>query len=508
MTQDRSAPVTAAVLLAGAAFGAAAVFLGAGVLAGAWPKGWAALVCALVLAALGATALAAGRGNRTAPRDAPGLVKPDKVPSGKPVSGRTSVVAAGVAWLLAVVAAGSWGISTMDDDEGGGGRAEGDRTPEASAPPAREKSRLAWSVPAVGVKYDTGVGAWAFGDTVAQGRLDGLFAYGAADGAVRWSVSAPAREALCGMSPGIEQGIGLIAYGRHDKPCATLLAVRASDGKVLWRTGLTGEGLTERGIAVGGGTAVTAEDGAVRGRSATTGEQRWRRVLDPGCAVLAVDADATRTLVVEQCGKAARLVALDTPTGARKWLRELPVESGAEASVVSVSPVVLAVDEEDKRGTHAFLGFDDTGAPTVTVPLSRPEGLLSAPGGVGDGRTAEPVVRDGRLITLVERGELVPDRVAAYSLKDGRRIWEYASEQQTAALTAHSDGRVAVLESHSDARVVLLDPGTGRPGRVRDPEDPKAVVSIYPELLVTSGGHHVVVNHTLMETEPSAFGLS
>ncbi|MFE5656249.1 PQQ-binding-like beta-propeller repeat protein [Streptomyces sp. NPDC056517] len=510
MTREGTAPATAAVLLSGAAFGAAAAFLGAGVVAGTWPRGWTALGCALALVAAGVTGLVASRRSRTAaePQDGvpgPNLAKAD----GGTASGRSPALVAGVVWLLALAAAGTWGLMVAgdDDDDDEEGRASGKPAATASASAAPRKAGIAWSVPPVGAKYDEGVGAWALGDAVAQGRLDGLFAYDSATGAVRWNVSAPTREALCGMSSDAEQGIGLIAHGRHEKACAELLAVRVSDGKVMWRRTLTGEGLLPRGAAVGGGTAVTAEDGAVRGRSSETGEQRWQRPLGKGCGVLAVDADAGRTLVVEQCGKGARLVALDTRTGARQWLRELPVESRAVAAVVSVSPVVLAVHEDDKRGTRAFLGFDDKGAPTVSIPLSGPEGLLAAPGEVGDGRTARIVVRDGRLITTAERDSIVPDRVVAFSLTDGRKVWEYASQHQAEAVATERDGRVAVLEEYVGARIVLLDPATGKAGTVIAPEDREARLSIEPELIVAPDGRHIVVNHLLMEAEPSAFAL-
>ncbi|WP_328944827.1 PQQ-like beta-propeller repeat protein [Streptomyces sp. NBC_00250] len=510
MTREGTAPVKAAVLLSGAAFGAAAAFLGAGVVAGSWPRGWAALTCALVLVALGVTGLVTGRQNRTVPDsasvpdDSPALAKADTAGP----SGRSSALVVGVVWLLALAAAGTWGLVAAGDDDGDEqGRASGKPAAPSSAPPSRGRPTVAWTVPAVGAKHDRGVGAWALGETVAQGRLDGLSAYDSADGTVRWKVPAPTREGLCGMSPDTDQGIGLIAHARHGRPCATLLAVRTSDGKVLWRTSLTGKGLLARGLAVGGGTAVTAEDGAVRGRSGETGEQRWQRALAEDCRVLAVDSDATRTLVAEQCGKGARLVALDTRTGAQRWLRELPVESRADASVVSVSPVVVAVDEDDPRGTHAFLGFDDKGAPTATIPFTGPEGELSWQGGPGSGDVTRPLVRDGHLITLAEREDIVPHHVVAYSLADGRKAWVYHSDEQKAALATAADGVIAVLEGYGRARIVLLDPATGKAGTVIAPESPKTQLSIEPELLAAPGGRYVVVNHILMDAEPSAFAL-
>ncbi|MEU3687559.1 outer membrane protein assembly factor BamB family protein [Streptomyces narbonensis] len=521
MIPERRGPATGAVAVSGAAFGAAAVFLGAGVAAGEWPTGWAAAVCALVATAVGVTVRTAAGRKAAAPSPAPspasdsaaGPDKTTRTASGTAARGRASLVAAASVWTLAVLAGGIWSVTSEDDADGpgGSGTAKGGPTASSARPapsaslPLDGRPAVAWTVPAVGRKYDRGVGSWALGSTVAQGRIDGLFAYDGADGSVRWSVPAPTREALCAITPDTEEGIGLVAHGRHEKPCATLLAVRTSDGKVMWQRKLGGKGLVKDALAVGGTTAVTAGDGAVRARSTESGEQRWQRPAPKGCEPLALDADATRTLLVEQCGKGARLLALDTRTGARRWTRDLPVESAATASVVSVSPAVVAVDEADARGTHAFLGFDDKGAPTASVPLSGPEGVLSAPGAVGDGRIARPLVRDGLLITFAEQSSMVPNRVVAYSLKDGRKAWAHDSEGQTTALAAEPDGRVAFLGS--DASVTLLDPATGKPATVLKPDtaEPPAI-SIEPELLPVTGGH-VVLNRISMGSEPAAFAL-
>ncbi|KOG25623.1 MULTISPECIES: PQQ-binding-like beta-propeller repeat protein [Streptomyces] len=507
--------------VSGALFGAATVFLAAGVLGGSWPTGRAAAVCALVCAALGATVLAARRGRRTAPevRDAAPLPSsgtndtdtraprtgPDKTDA-EPrtaASGRASIVAAAAVWTLALIAAGVWVDDDGDDTEATG------KAPAKPAPTASLDTRpaVAWSIPGVGQNHDRSVGFWGLGSAVAQGRIDGLFAYDGTDGHVRWGVAAPTREALCAMTPDVEEGVGLIAYGRHDKPCATLLAVRVSDGKVLWKRNLGGEGLVEGTLAVGGTTALSAEEGVVRARSTESGEQRWQRAVPKDCETLAVDADATRTLLAEQCGKGARLLALDTRTGAQRWTRDLPVESDATAAVVSVSPVVLAVDEADKRGTHAFLVFDDKGAPTVTVPLSGAEGILSAPEGVAAQDFLRPVVRDGLLVTLAQRESMVPTYAVAYSLEDGRKAWSYHAESQTMALAVEPDGRIAVLENHGSGRIALLDRATGKVATRVEPDTGKTVgISIYPELVPVPDGH-VVLNQILMQAEPAAYAL-
>ncbi|MGW0116947.1 outer membrane protein assembly factor BamB family protein [Streptomyces sp. NPDC003327] len=514
MTPERGRPSTAAAILSGAAFGAAAVFAVSGAVAGAWPTGGAALVGALVLAALGATLLAAARRGgsaRGAATDAPPsrTAKTDEDAGPGPVggAGRGSLVAAAAVWVLALLAGGIWAVAGGDDD----GTAQGGAPAKPGSSSASPDTRPAvpWTIPPAGQVYDEGVGSWGLGATVAHGRIDGLFAYGSADGAVRWSVPAPRREALCAMSPGIGEGVGLVAHGRHDKPCATLLAVRVSDGTVLWKRTLGGAGLVARGLAVGGASAVVAEDGAVRARAADTGDRLWERALPAACVVRALDADAARTLVVEQCGEAARIVALDTRTGAQRWTRDLAVESKALATVVSVTPAVIAVDEADARGTHAFLAFDAKGAPTVSVPLTGPAGVLSAGAGVGDGMGffSRPLVLGDLLVTLAERDEIVPDTVVAHSLKDGRTVWSRTLEHQTLALTAEPDGRIGVLENERSGAVALLDRATGRVRQRLVAHTGKTVDISHESQLHAVPGGHVVLNQLLMQTEPAAFAL-
>ncbi|MFD7321115.1 PQQ-binding-like beta-propeller repeat protein [Streptomyces sp. NPDC059875] len=533
----RSAASTAAVLLSGAAFGAAAVLF-AGVLGWDVAGGavWPPLLAAGALTAAGAAGLARVRRGRPVPGagDAGEAVVEDAIPGSRRES-RPRVTAAGALGLKA------WGpvgpgneVRLAPDTAAGDGAAlgpnSGRRRPrgavvllavavavcfglvaglwgvrpggEGDETEGRPEPRAVWKVPAAGDRYDEGPGAWGLGDTVVQARLDGLHAYDVRDGAVRWSLPAPAREAVCAMSPDGEGNVGLIAYAGHEKPCATLVAVHTSTGKELWKRPLTGTGLVQGALAVGGSTAVTAEEGAVRGRSAESGEQRWQRMLGQGCEARAVDATAARALLVEQCGNGARLVALDTRTGKEQWTRALPVESGTAAFVVSVAPVVVAVHEADKRGTHALLGFDDRGAPTVTVPMAGPTGQLLA-GSAGD----RPLILGDLLVTKVETSSSVSEKVAAHSLKDGRKVWEYTSDRALIyALARQPDGGLGVLVEADVARIVLLDPATGAERGEVAPENGGGTLSIEPELIPVTGGH-VVVNHLSMSGEPAVFAL-
>ncbi|MEV7286330.1 PQQ-binding-like beta-propeller repeat protein [Streptomyces sp. NPDC093252] len=407
------------------------------------------------------------------------------------------------ALCLAVVA----GLWAWWPDSGG---APGARGAPASAGPVRPV--VGWQVAAGGARQDEGPGAWGLGDTVVQGRPDGLFAYASDDGAVLWSVAPPRRTAVCAMSPGVAQGVGFIGFGDRGRPCATLAAVRAADGAELWRRPLTGGGLVAGGLAVGASLVLTAERDALRARSAETGAQRWWRGVADGCAPRALGADDDRALLVEQCGTRARLTALDTRTGAQRWVRALPVRApGVTAAVVSATPAVLAVAEEDPRGTRAYLGFDARGRSTATVPLSGPAGELTVPRGVrpGGGAASPPLVAGDLLVTLAGRGRGGADHVVAHSLATGRPVWDHRPEGVTAgALVREPDGRIGVLASGPGGGLVVLLGTDGREqGRIA-PRDPGATasLSVRPELIPVTEGH-VVVNHLAMSGEPGVFSL-
>ncbi|MGW7307325.1 outer membrane protein assembly factor BamB family protein [Streptomyces sp. NPDC054835] len=530
--QGRTAASTAVVLLSGAAFGAAAVLLGGFVVRGlggmsyecqgSWPEGaavWWWLLAGAGLLAVGRAGHVLGRRGRKVPPEEPRDAIPRNAkawgPTGsearvrpavllgkeerEPAAPRSSRLGGAERAALAVAVclgllAGAWGVWPAGEDGTAAGRPE-------SKPPARPT--LAWQVPRVG--DGQGPGTWGLPDGIVDGRLDGLHAYGGADGKVRWNVAVPAREAVCVMSPRVDGNIGLLAYGRHDKPCATLVAVHTGTGKVLWKQRVGGDGVPARGIAVGGTVAVAVEGGTVRGRAAESGAQRWQRALGKGCAIPSLDADATRALLVEQCGDRARLLALDPATGKELWTRALPVESTVQARVVSVAPAVVALLERDDRGTRALLGFDDTGAPTATVPLSGPDGTVVV---FDDDR---PLVFGDVLVARVERSSSVAEKTVGYSLKDGRKLWEHevadSDELMVDALARQPDGTLALLVRTLKApKVVLLDAATGRVRSQRVPEGEDGLTSIYPELFPVAGGH-VVVNHLSMSGEPAVFAI-
>ncbi|MEU6986171.1 PQQ-binding-like beta-propeller repeat protein [Streptomyces sp. NPDC046324] len=329
---------------------------------------------------------------------------------------------------------------------------------------------VAWQAPAEGGPADARVlGVWDLDGGVTRIRADGLTTYGTAHGAERWRTPAPARQSVCALSARAERGVGLLAYGRHGKPCAVLAAVRADDGRTVWRQPVAGAGVMLPELALGGGTVVAVEDRAVRARSTEAGSEQWTRPLADNCRIVASDATAARTLLVESCTRpldpslvTARLLALDTRTGVERWAARLPVVTTADIQVLSVAPAVIAVGESDPRGTRAVLTFDAGGAPTATIPFTGQSGelVLSARmsgGPFGDGR---PLVH-GDLLVTTRRDGFTATRVVAHSLKDGREVWRFDSEGSVTGQVARPDGRLAVLTSGLRLHLIILDAATG-----------------------------------------------
>ncbi|MGW7194820.1 outer membrane protein assembly factor BamB family protein [Streptomyces chryseus] len=375
-----------------------------------------------------------------------------------------------------------------------------------------ERLGIAWRAPQDRPATVKGLRGWSTGDTVVRVRTDGLSAYAVKDGAERWTVTAPVRASVCAQSPHPAKGVGLVAYGRHNKPCTTLAAVRLDDGATLWKRTLKGEGIG-KGIALGGGTAVSVEDGAVRGRSAGTGAEQWQRPVPERCRVLSVGANPARTLAVEECAPAktdgrvtARLLALDTRTGKEQWVTKLPVESAGTAHVYSVAPAVIGYQETDERGVRAVLAFDERGQSRAAVPLSGRSGDLDIRLSPEDLKAEGPFVSGDMLVAAVQKpGDIVPQYVAGFSVRDGRELWRTKKLGHIGALALRGDGRVAAVTvgwPRSDVHVV--DPGAK--GAVsRTTLGKEAPVSIDAEMLAVRDGYVVVNRYT--DGEPPAFAL-
>lgn len=421
---------------------------------------------------------------------------------------RGAAAAVVVSGLLAGLVPGAYGYQWLRGEQ-----VRADAPAKADRPVrSADRLKLAWQTEPNSGAAPRGLRGWSAGDTVVRVRADGLSAHAVRDGRKRWNVAAPDRQSVCAQSTRPAEGIGLVAYGRHNKPCLTLAAVRLDDGTTLWKRTLRGEGIG-KGIALGGATAVTLEDGAVRGRIAATGREQWQRPVTERCKALAVGANATRTLVVEECLPAktggttgARLLALDTRSGRERWATKLPVESAGTAYVYSAEPAVIGFQETDQRGVRAVLVFDERGARRAAVPFTGRSGDLDIRLSEADLTTEGPFVAGDTLVAAMEKpGEDLPQYVAGFSLADGRELWRTGKLGVINALALGDGGRVAALTTgwpRSD--VVVIDPAAKGAAR-KTALVAETPVSIDADMLAVRDGYVVVNRYT--DGEPSVFAV-
>lgn len=369
-----------------------------------------------------------------------------------------------------------------------------------------------------------GAGAWTVGDdagTVVRVRTDALIAYDSGTGDRGWVLRAPARESVCAISDRVVDGIGLVAFARHEKPCDSVWGVDVRSGRTVWerdiggRTPVHGRGGGDL-LTADAGVAVALADGAVHGYGLTDGAVRWtvRPTAagtggedDAKCDPVSASAAGGTTRTVVTCAftdgsHSAWILTLDNATGRELSRRELPVESDLSAvAVISADPFTLLVQEGDERGLAAVLAYgdpDDPKAEPVTIPLAADEEDLAVTA-FDPVFSARPVLRavvsGGNLIVATaEPGDRSAEQVAAYSLDDGRRRWHADLGTPVVAVAAAGPGRVAVL-SESE-RLWTFAAGDG--ARLGE-EDGTMVREIHGKIgvgpqLLRAGDKWVVVN--------------
>ncbi|MCZ0986888.1 PQQ-binding-like beta-propeller repeat protein [Streptomyces diastatochromogenes] len=322
-------------------------------------------------------------------------------------------------------------------------------------------------------------GVWTVGrdaSTVVRVRDDALVSYDSHDGDRRWTLRAPVRESVCGMSERVVDGVGLVAFARYKKPCDTVWGVDTRTGRKLWERHIKGVARFTAGsdslLAADGDVALVLTDTGVQAYGLADGRPRWSADLrrkhrdGEGCAPNVVSATGGTTTVVVTCetadGGSGQLVTLDNATGKRRGSQDLPIESPADTvMVLSADPFTLLLKESDKRGVAAVLAYPDHGDP-VRIPLTGDDEDLTPLPDTYDTFTARPALwagirQDTLVVATTKPGASSPDRVSGYALRDGRHLW-HADLDGVAALAPAGPDRVAVL---GNGRLRTLDTADG-----------------------------------------------
>ncbi|MBO3743948.1 DUF1707 domain-containing protein [Actinoplanes flavus] len=316
-------------------------------------------------------------------------------------------------------------------------------------------------------------GTWVHGDTLIRVREDQATAYDVATGRERWTFPAPDRQEVCTMSRGVSDGVGVIGLGADENGliCNTLVAVDLATGKTLWRrTRSVGDSGTSAGavddeVGIAGNTVVFKEGTGFTAVSLRDNRLRWRKAAPATCAAYSVTAAGNDAVLISACAAdAARLVMAEPASGRVRFqapLRMHPDDALVSRAgntkttvVLSTTPLVVRTTDDGTRTADAVLSFDAQGNRRAAIPLSQPDldvGPAQVPGpypgfipSPGARVRALAVVGDTLIIPVRPAGGSEENRVAAFALADGRRLWDTELPDQVIGAAADA-GRFVAL---------------------------------------------------------------
>ncbi|NUR57511.1 MAG: PQQ-binding-like beta-propeller repeat protein [Catenulispora sp.] len=230
----------------------------------------------------------------------------------------------------------------------------------AAPPPIRN---AAWVVDGArnAASLSTLTGFWIGPDVVVRGGIDGLHAMKRTDGTPAWDLPTPGGGDLCGMSAGVDGGIGIVAahgtpatWGGGTGECSVVSGVDLATGKVLWTVPIS----KSFGEPAAGAADYAATDGMAvvdSDRSETkpgivaldlkTGVEKWTHPGDCEHRPNAFAVTGTKVAIAEVCpGQSqAAVKVLDAGSGAPVPNAAVPVSTGQDRpQFVTADPVVVA----------------------------------------------------------------------------------------------------------------------------------------------------------------------
>ncbi|MFF1482632.1 PQQ-binding-like beta-propeller repeat protein [Streptomyces sp. NPDC058301] len=426
------------------------------------------------------------------PSPAPYVIQP--VPPQQPPrspDGRRKLIALLVAASLVLVVIVTGGIWLLGSDDGGTDTAKGKDHGTGQG------AKAPWSLPYTqsGRTFAESVrGVWFTDKAVVKALPDGVAGLDRRDGHRLWGVATPGSDTvICQASTDAGGNVAILAAG-SGRECHHVFAVDIASGRLLWQKELADN---RDNFSIGHTRIARAQDTVVVSapRKSTTafrvsdGTQLWTDApaVYGGQQCVGDKYTGGRQLVrIQKCHNGTdtfapyAVAAVDPVTGKALWTYQLGNALGRENStVVTTDPVVVSVAGSDQRLRMTVL---DAGGKVRAALASGDEERprLSA----DDGSTPSPgaLVKGGTLYMVATPTTPHSDgnnKIVAWSLSTGRRLWEQQSTGLVKAFTivasdtpdvlAYSSGNV-----YDPSALVRFDPATGKQTVVHQyPADPQ-----------------------------------
>ncbi|MFD9484167.1 PQQ-binding-like beta-propeller repeat protein [Streptomyces sp. NPDC059991] len=430
-------------------------------------------------------------------------IPPQQPPQGPGVRGRLIALLVATGLVLAAAAAGGVWLLRPDSD----GKQAADGKPTGAA-----RAANAWSLPYTqsGRSFNGLVrGVWFTDKTVVKALPDGVAGLDRRDGRRLWGVATPgSNNVICQASTNAGGHIVVLAAG-NGPDCSLAFAVDLASGTLLWQRQLAEDrdNLASEHTRIAR-TADTVVISAKRKKTTafrvSDGTPLWTDTpaLYGGQPCAGAKYTGGKQLVrIQKCHTSTDLfapydvAAVDPSTGKALWTYRLGNALGREnSSVVATDPVVVSVGGGDLRLRMTVLDAGGTVRATL-APGDEERPRLSA----DDGSTPSPgaQVKGGTLYMVATPMTKHADgnnKIVAWSLSTGKRLWEQQSTGLVKASTivasdtpdvlAYSSGNV-----YDPATLIRFDPATGQQAVVHkypaDPQGPR--IGTAPLALLNQG---------------------
>ncbi|MFC7306153.1 PQQ-binding-like beta-propeller repeat protein [Streptomyces monticola] len=211
---------------------------------------------------------------------------------------------------------------------------------------------------------------WTVGDNVIQAGYKEVTAYGASDGAKKWSVKLPHQ--VCDTPPRPSpEGKVVVAYKDSDSQdkskCNQLQMIDLNSGEKGWQkkseTGGLFDSTVTLDLEMAGENVMVARSQTGSAYRLSDGKEQYTLKKDQGCFPSSFAADGDILLGVDSClttpDKNEQLKGIDPKSGKVKWRYRTP--KGYEVQkVYSVKPLVVSLTNRDKK-TWNIVAFKDNG---------------------------------------------------------------------------------------------------------------------------------------------------
>ncbi|WP_035794121.1 outer membrane protein assembly factor BamB family protein [Kitasatospora mediocidica] len=331
------------------------------------------------------------------------------------------------------------------------------------------KLKASWTVPKSTVSGSDShtLGEWTTDKLLVRGDATALTAYNLSNGQVAWTLTPPSgTKAFCSMSVTTNKNnVGGISLNLGDDDCASVGAVDATAGKLLFNVGSSLPSKSfDTQITVTDTTVAAASGALLAGFNLSDGKNAWNYKDRGDYCNESSDAAGSVVVVSDFCPDAnpkQQLSVLNADTGQTTSSFALTTDNDRLTNIVSTKPLVLQISSG--YDNDYLVGVDSSGKTMAKIPLKvAGEDRLQLSS--ASAALSKNIVLGNTL--YVEVSQSNKTAIRAIDLISGTTLWtvDGGAEQGLRLVDGSKDGKplaIAMDGFGKGSRLVSLSPADG-----------------------------------------------